>query len=230
MNKQVKILVIEDDPHICDLINLYAEKSGYSVDIANDGMTGLEMFYDIPPDLVILDIMMPEMDGWEVCKEIRRFDKTPIIMLTGKGESYDKLKGFNLGTDDYLVKPFDPNELMARVKAVLRRANPMLEAIEVIELPLLKINLQQYRVICRTKEIELPPKEMELLYFLASQPNLVFTRQQLLEKIWGLDFEGDPRTVDVHIKRIRDKLGEPNPYWKVKTIRGVGYKFEVDNQ
>ncbi|MGM0867504.1 MAG: response regulator transcription factor [Bacillota bacterium] len=230
MNRQVKVLVIEDDPYICDLIILYAEKSGYIVSVANDGMTGLEIFYDSPPDLVILDIMMPEMDGWEVCKELRRFDKTPIIMLTGKGESYDKLKGFDLGTDDYLVKPFDPNELMARIKAVLRRANPILDANEIIELPLLKINLKQYKVTCEKQEIVLPPKEMDLLYFLASHPNQVFTRQQLLEQIWGLAFEGDPRTVDVHIKRIRDKLGDSNSYWKVKTIRGVGYKFEVDNQ
>lgn len=230
MNKQVKVLVIEDDPYICELITLYAEKSGYIVNVANNGTKGLEMFYDNPPDLVILDIMMPEMDGWEVCKEIRRFDKTPVIMLTGKGENGDKLKGFDLGTDDYLVKPFDPNELMARIKAVLRRANPMLDANEIIELPLLKINLKQYKVTCDKHEIVLPPKEMELLYFLASHSNQVFTRQQLLDQIWGLDFEGDPRTVDVHIKRIREKLGDPNPYWKVKTIRGVGYKFEVDNQ
>ncbi|MFS0577306.1 response regulator transcription factor [Sporosarcina sp. 179-K 3D1 HS] len=230
MNKQIKILVIEDDPYICDLIILYAEKGGYKVSIANDGMTGLEMYHDSPPDLVILDIMMPEMDGWEVCKEIRRYDKTPIIMLTGKGESYDKLKGFDLGTDDYLVKPFDPNELMARIKAVLRRANPTLHTNEIIELPLLEINLQQYKVIYDEKEIGLAPKEMELLHILAIYTNQVFTRQQLLEQIWGLDFEGDPRTVDVHIKRIRDKLGDPNPYWRVKTIRGVGYKFEVDNQ
>ncbi|MGM0875729.1 MAG: response regulator transcription factor [Bacillota bacterium] len=230
MNKQVKVLVIEDDPYICELITLYAEKSGYIVSNANDGITGLEMYYNSPPDLVILDIMLPGMDGWEVCKEIRRLDKTPIIMLTGKGESYDKLKGFNLGTDDYLVKPFDPNELIARIKAVLRRANPMLHANEIIELPLLKINLKQYKVTCEKQEIVLPPKEMELLYFLALHPNQVFTRHQLLEQIWGLDFEGDPRTVDVHIKRIRDKLGDSNSYWKVKTIRGVGYKFEVDNQ
>lgn len=230
MHNQVKVLVIEDDPYICELIILYAEKNGYLISIANDGMTGIEMFYDCSPDLVILDIMMPEMDGWEVCKEIRRFDKTPIIMLSGKGESYDKLKGFNLGTDDYLVKPFDPNELMARIKAVLRRANPMLDANEIIELPLLKIDLNEYKVTCEKQEIVLPPKEMELLYFLASHPNQVFTRQQLLEQIWSLDFEGDPRTVDVHIKRIRDKLGEPNSYWNVKTIRGVGYKFEVDTQ
>jgi DNA-binding response OmpR family regulator len=230
MNKQVKVLVIEDDPYICELITLYAEKSGYIVNIANNGMKGLEMFYDNLPNLVILDIMLPKMDGWEVCKEIRRFDKTPVIMLTGKGGNVDKLKGFDLGTDDYLVKPFDPNELMARIKAVLRRANPMIDANEIIELPLLKINLKQYKVTCDKHEIMLPPKEMELLYFLTSYINQVFTRQQLLDQIWGLDFEGDSRTVDVHIKRIREKLGDSNPYWKVKTIRGVGYKFEVDNQ
>jgi DNA-binding response OmpR family regulator len=230
MNKQVKVLVIEDDPNICELITLYAEKSWYIVNVANDGMKGLEMFYDNTPDLVILDIMIPEMDGWKVCKEIRRFDKTPVIMLTGKGENSDKLKGFDLGTDDYLVKPFDPNELMARIKAVLRRANPMLDANEIIELPLLKINLKQYKVTCDKNEIVLPPKEMKLLYFLALHSNQVFTRQQLLDQIWGWDFEGDPQTIDVHIKRIREKLGESNPYWKVKTIRGVGYKFEVDNQ
>lgn len=229
MNKPIKVLVIEDDSYICDLINLYAEKSGYKVSVANDGATGLDMFLESPPDLVILDIMLPEMDGWEVCKEIRRYDKTPIIMLTGKGESYDKLKGFELGTDDYLVKPFDPNELMARIKAVLRRANPTLDTNQIIELPMLEINLHQYKVIYDEKEIDLAPKEMELLFFLATHPNQVFTRQQLLDQIWSLDFEGDPRTVDVHIKRIRDKLGKPNSYWRVKTIRGVGYKFEVNN-
>ncbi|MFD1739592.1 response regulator transcription factor [Bacillus salitolerans] len=229
MQKEVNILVIEDDPYIGELIILYAEKNKYTVSIANDGMKGLEMYYDNPPDLVILDIMIPEMNGWEVCKEIRRFDQTPIIMLTGRGESYDKLKGFNLGTDDYLVKPFDPNELMARIKALLKRTNPMLHTNEVIDLPLLKINLKEYMVICKNCEVVLPPKEMELLYFLASYPNQVFTRQQLLEKIWGFDFEGDPRTVDVHIKRIREKLGDSSPFWEVKTIRGVGYKFEVKN-
>lgn len=230
MNKQVQVLVIEDDPDICELITLYAEKNGYVVNVANNGMTGLDMFYDSLPDLVILDIMLPGMDGWEVCQEIRRFEKTPIVMLTGKGESYDKLKGFALGTDDYLVKPFDPNELMARIKAVLRRANPLFDADEIVELPALQIDLKQYKAICNQREIELPPKEMELLYFLASHANHVFTRQQLLDQIWGWEFEGDPRTVDVHIKRIREKLGDANPHWQVKTIRGVGYKFEVDHR
>lgn len=230
MNKRVRVLVVEDDPYICELMTLYGEKNGYIVSVAHNGITGLEMYYDITPDIVILDIMMPEMDGWEVCKEIRRFDKTPIIILTGKGESYDKLKGFNLGTDDYIVKPFDPNELMARTKAVLRRANPMLVENEIVELPLLKIDMNQYKVVFDDQEIVLAPREMELLYFLISHPNQVFTRQQLLDQIWGLDFDGDPRTVDVHIKRIREKLGDSNQYWMVKTIRGVGYKFEVDNQ
>jgi DNA-binding response OmpR family regulator len=230
MNKPVNVLVIEDDPAICELITLYAEKSGYRVSIAHNGMTGLDLFYDTPADLVILDIMLPEMDGWEVCKEIRRFEKTPIIMLTGKGESRDKLKGFDLGADDYLVKPFDPSELMARIKAVLRRANPLFDADASIEFPSLTIDLQHYQVTCETQEIVFPPREMELLYFLASQANHVFTRQQLLDRLWGLDFEGDPRTVDVHIKRIREKVGDSNPYWRVKTIRGVGYKFEVENQ
>ncbi|RIK43034.1 MAG: DNA-binding response regulator [Chloroflexi bacterium] len=225
----MNVLVIEDDPDICELITLYAEKSGYTVNIAHNGVQGLAMFYDHLPALVILDIMLPELDGWEVCQEIRRFSNTPVIMLTAKGESYDKLKGFALGTDDYLVKPFDPNELMARIKAVLRRANPLFAADEIVELPSLKIDLQQYKVTCDTQEIGLPPKEMELLYFLAAHDNQVFTRQQLLDQIWGWDFEGDPRTVDVHIKRIREKLGDANPHWQVKTIRGVGYKFEVNN-
>jgi len=230
MNKQVKVLMVEDDPYICELVTLYAENAGYVVNVSNNGKTGLEMFYDSTSDLVILDIMLPELDGWEVCKEIRRFDKTPVIMLTGKGENYDRLKGFDLGADDYMVKPFDPNELMARIKAVLRRTNPTLVSNQTIELPLLTIDLKQYKVILDNHEIVLPPREMELLYFFASHSNQVFTRQQLLDQIWSFDFDGDPRTVDVHIKRIREKLGDPNPYWKLKTIRGVGYKFEVDDQ
>jgi DNA-binding response OmpR family regulator len=228
MNKQVNVLIIEDDPDIGELITLYAKKSGYSVSIAHNGIQGLYLFYENPPDLVILDIMLPEMDGWEVCKEIRRCGKTPVIMLTGKNEHREKLKGFELGTDDYLVKPFDPGELMARIKAVLRRTNPLFNAPEIIEFPLLTIDLQHYQVICETQKIVFPPKEMEVLSFLASHANQVFTRQQLLDHLWGWDFEGGPRTIDVHIKRIRDKLGDSNPYWRVKTIRGVGYKFEVE--
>ncbi len=230
MNKPVNILIIEDDPAIGELITLYAEKNGYSVCVAHNGTSGLDLFYEQPPDLVILDIMLPEMDGWDVCKEIRRYEKTPVIMLTGKGENRDKLKGFELGTDDYLVKPFDPNELMARTKAVLRRTNPLFDAPETLEFPLLKIDLRQYKVICEAQELLLAPREMEVLYFLASHANQVFTRQQLLDHLWGFDFEGDPRTVDVHMKRIREKLGESNSFWRIKTIRGVGYKFEVERK
>src|SRR5215469_4979685 len=229
MSKPVTILIIEDDPAIGELITLYAEKSGYRVSIAYNGRTGLDLFYAHHPDLVILDLMLPEMDGWEVCQEIRRYENTPIIMVTGKGENHEKLKGFDLGTDDYLVKPFDPGELMARIKAVLRRVNPLFGVPEPLAFPCLTIDLQHYTVICGTQEILLAPREMEVLYFLASHANRVFTRQQLLDQLWGWDFEGDPRTVDVHIKRIREKLGESNPYWKVKTIRGVGYKFEVND-
>lgn len=170
MHKPVNILIIEDDPAIGDLITLYAEKRGYQVRIATTGRTGLDLFYEHPPDLVILDIMLPEMDGWEVCREIRRAAKMPVIMLTGKGEPYDKLKVFELGTDDYLVKPFDPNELMARIKAVLRRTDPLLDEASIIELPSLKIDRLHYQVICETRELVLPPKEMEVLAFLASMP------------------------------------------------------------
>lgn len=226
--KDIKILVIDDDPYICELIRLYGEKEGYAMISAHDGMEGVHRFFVESPDLVVLDIMLPEMDGWEVCREIRRDKPTPVIMLTGKGENYDKIKGFDLGADDYIVKPFDPTELMARIKAVLRRAYPLLNNGEVLELPSLTVDLKQYRVICRSLEMFLPPREMELLYFFVTHPNQVFTRQQMLDQIWGLDFEGDPRTVDVHIKRIREKLGE-TPYWRLKTIRGIGYKFEVSS-
>lgn len=223
--KPVKILVIDDDPNICELISLYGEKSGYQMSAALDGKDGLLKFYDDSPDLVVLDIMLPEMDGWEVCREIRKEKPTPVIMLTGKGESYDKIKGLELGADDYMVKPFDPKELMARIKAVLRRGQVLSEQRK-IRLPQLLIDQQQYKVLCRGQELTFPPKEMELLTFLAANPNRVFTRQQLLDQIWGFDFEGDPRTVDVHIKRIREKLGETT-FWSLKTIRGIGYKFEV---
>ena len=228
MNKPVNILIIEDDPAIGELIALYAEKSGYRVSAAPTGRAGLALFDEHPPDLVILDIMLPEMDGWEVCREIRRSGKTPVIMLTGKSESREKLKGFDLGADDYLVKPFDPSELLARMRAVLRRANPLFDDEAILEFPGLTIDLVHYQVTCGTLEVTLAPRELEVLYFLASHPNRVLTRQQLLDQLWGFDFEGDPRTVDVHIKRIREKLGESNPFWRIKTIRGVGYKFEVE--
>ena len=228
MGKPVNILIIEDDPAIEELIALYGEKSGYHVNMALNGKAGVDLFYEHPPDLVILDIMLPEIDGWEVCREIRRAGKTPIVMLTGKGEGREKLKGFDLGTDDYLVKPFDPAELMPRVKAVLRRTNPLFDAEATLEFSGLHLDPHRYQVTCGTQEVVFVPRELEVQYFLASHANRVFTRQQLLDQLWGFDFEGDPRTVDVHIKRIREKLGESNPFWRITTIRGVGYKFEVE--
>ncbi|AGK53260.1 response regulator transcription factor [Bacillus sp. 1NLA3E] len=226
---KVKILVIEDDPYICELIRLYGEKNGYHLDLAYDGEAGLDKFYQQKPDLVILDVMMPKMDGWEVCKFIRIDYKIPIIMLTARGDIYDRLKGFELGVDDYVTKPFEPEELMARIKAVLKRTNPLLEELKLVEYPFLTINLAEYKVYLHGEEIEMPLKEISLLYYLATRPNQVFTRQQLLDEIWGFAYEGDPRTVDVHVKRIREKL-QDEPTWNLKTIRGVGYKFEVQKE
>jgi DNA-binding response OmpR family regulator len=226
MAQKARILVIEDDPYICELIKLYGEKNGYEIKTANDGETGLDAFYEEPPDLVVLDIMMPKMDGYEVCKHIRLDFQTPIMMLTAKGEIYDKLKGFELGVDDYLVKPFEPEELLVRIKAILKRSNPGLHDKQVVEFPHLSVNLTEYKVELDGESIDMPLREISLLYYLASHPNQVYTRQQLLNEIWGMEFDGDPRTVDVHIKRIREKIRE-EAAWSLKTIRGVGYKFEV---
>jgi DNA-binding response OmpR family regulator len=222
-----KILVIEDDPYICELLRLYGEKNGYQMKLAYNGEAGLDTFYQQIPDLVILDLMMPIMDGWEVCKHIRMDYKTPIIMLTARGEIYDRLKGFEIGVDDYVIKPFEPDELMARIKAVLKRTNPQVEEPKIVEYPSLTINLSEYTVIFNGVDIDMPLKELSLFYFLASRPNQVFTRQQLVDEIWGYGHEGDPRTVDVHIKRIREKF-PMQPTWNLKTIWGVGYKFEVN--
>ncbi|RUS47710.1 response regulator transcription factor [Cohnella sp. AR92] len=219
------ILIIEDDPYISDLIGLYLRREGFGFAVAVNGEEGIELFLSETPDLVILDLMLPGLDGFAVCKRIRSQRSTPIIMLTGKGESYDKLKGFELGADDYLVKPFDPKELLARIKAVLRRLKPGY-AREPVRYMDLVIDMDRYVVQCGGAEMTLPPKEMELLHALASMPNRVLTREQLLDRVWGYDFEGDPRTVDVHIKRIREKIGSSEHY-RIETIRGVGYKFEV---
>lgn len=227
--RRIKLLLIEDDPYICQLIMLYAENDGYEVVAANDGMEGLQCFYDVNPDLIVLDLMLPEVDGWEICRRIRSEKQTPIIMLTGKAESYDKIKGLELGADDYIVKPFEPKELLARVRAVLRRTNPMLVEQEAIVLPGLVIDPKQHRIKCLGVESVLPRKEMELLVFLVVNAGKVFTRQQLIDEVWGFHYDGDPRTVDVHIKRIREKLGEPNEHWSLKTIWGIGYKFEVSD-
>ncbi|THF83839.1 response regulator transcription factor [Cohnella fermenti] len=219
------ILIIEDDPYISELIGLYLGREGFSFSVAANGEEGIALFLSELPELVILDLMLPGLDGFAVCKKIRSERSTPIIILTGKGESYDKLKGFELGADDYMVKPFDPKELLARIKAVMKRLKPGF-AREPVRYADLVIDLDRYIVQCGGAELTLPPKEMELLHTLATMPNRVLTREQLLDRVWGYDFEGDPRTVDVHIKRIREKIGS-TPNYRIETIRGVGYKFEV---
>ena len=224
----LKILIIDDDTNISELISLYLNKEGYETREVANGKLAIEIFEDYRPDLVLLDIMLPGADGYDVCKEIRKKSRTPIIMLTAKGEVFDKVLGLELGADDYMVKPFDPKELIARVKAVLRRNTQPIEEEKVknrIVLDNLIIDKDNYSVTYEGNLVELPPKELEVLYFLASHPKQVFTREQLLDKIWGYDFVGDTRTIDVHIKRLRDKF-EGDHAWSIKTVWGVGYKFE----
>jgi len=225
--QQQRIMVVDDDPNIAQLIRLYLEREGYQVEHHLDGVSSVLAFKSNPPHLVILDIMLPGMDGWEVCREIRKMSEIPIIMLTAKGETFDKVLGLELGADDYMVKPFDPKELVARVKAVLRRSKAVGIREKEVAYPNLTVNIGNYTVEYHGKTVEVPPKELELLYFLASHPNKVFTREQLLDRVWGYDFYGDSRTVDVHVKRLREKFSEPGDVWCIKTVWGVGYKFEV---
>ena len=227
MINKTKVLVVDDDMNICELIRLYLEKDGYEVKTVYNGKNGIEAFGEFTPSIVILDIMLPGIDGWQVCRELRKISNIPIIMLTAKGETFDKVLGLELGADDYMVKPFEPKELVARVKAVLRRYEHKEFDVDEIIYPNLVINHSNYVVKLSGKELDLPPKELELLYFLASNPNKVFTREQLLEHVWGFDFYGDSRTVDVHVKRLREKIDLPNQVWQLKTVWGVGYKFEV---
>lgn len=228
MKMKTNILVIDDDVNICELIRLYIEKEGYSAIVAYDGLKGLEAFRKNAPSLVLLDLMLPGMDGLQVCREIRKSSNIPIIMLTAKGETFDKVLGLELGADDYIVKPFDTKELVARIKAVLRRIENKTTDNEEVIYPNLVINKTNYTLKLSGVTLELPPKELELIYFLASNPNKVFTREQLLEQVWGYDFYGDSRTVDVHIKRIREKIEIEDSSWRLKTVWGVGYKFEVN--
>ena len=223
-----KILVVDDDLNICELLRLYLEKDGYTVAIANDGVTAVTMFQEESPDLVLLDIMLPRLDGWQVCREIRKFSDNPIIMLTAKGEVFDKVLGLELGADDYVVKPFDTKEIIARVKAVLRRAakNPV-DEIKEVHYDKLSINLTNYELKVNGKQVDTPPKEMELIFHLAKNPNRVLTRDQLLDEVWGFDYYGDSRTVDVHVKRLREKLEGVSDKWELRTVWGVGYKFET---
>ena len=224
-----KILVVDDDANICDLLRLYFTNEGYEVKTANDGAEGVNFFKMYEPDIVLLDIMLPKKDGWQVCREIREIAPKPVIMITAKGDVFDKVLGLELGADDFVVKPFDMKELSARVKAVLRRyqtqINPNDE--EVIKFENIEISLQKYELKLKGKSVDIPPKELELLYFLASNYNHVFTRDQLLDKVWGFDYLGDSRTVDVHVKRLREKLEGVSDKWILKTVWGVGYKFEI---
>lgn len=227
MYMKQKVLVVDDDVNICELVRLYLEKDGYEVVVAYNGIKAVEVFKDATPNIVVLDIMLPGMDGWQVCREIRKVSGIPIIMLTAKGETFDKVLGLELGADDYVVKPFDPKELVARVKAVLRRYEHKEMDVQEIIYPNLVVNKSNYTIKVSGIDMELPPKELELLFFLACNPNKVFTREQLLEHVWGFDFYGDSRTVDVHVKRLREKIEIENQKWQLKTVWGVGYKFEV---
>ena len=224
-----KILVIDDDPNINDLLKMYFESEGYEVKTVTDGAEGINYFKMYEPDLVLLDIMLPKKDGWQVCREIREISSKPIMMVTAKGEVFDKGLGLELGADDFVVKPFDPKELSARVKAVLRRyqAHTSQNDDEVIRFDNIEISKLKYELKLRGKSIDIPPKELELLYFLASNYNRVFTRDALLDKVWGFDYLGDSRTVDVHVKRLREKLEGVSDKWTLKTVWGVGYKFEL---
>ena len=221
------ILVVEDDRNISDLIQMYLVKEGFEVRIAADGGKAIAEFQKSAPDLILLDIMLPVMDGWAVCAKIRETSKVPIIMLTAKSEVFDRIQGLEMGADDYITKPFDVKELIARVHAVMRRTDADAPVDKKLTFDKLVVNLDSYELIVDGKKIDTPPKEMELLYHLASSPNRVFTRNQLLDEVWGFDYFGDSRTVDVHIKRLREKLEGVSDKWSLKTVWGVGYKFEV---
>lgn len=225
-----KILVVDDEKNICELLGLYLKKDGYQTDFAYDGAAALEKFKAFSPDLILLDIMLPVMDGWQVCREIRKTSNVPIIMVSAKGETFDKVLGLELGADDYITKPFDTKEVLARVKSVLRRTGGEAQepsAVQEIEYDGLYVSLTNYKLRVAGKDVDAPPKEIDLLYFLASHPNRVFTRDQLLDEIWGFKYYGYSRTVDVHIKRIREKIEGAGKNWSLQTVWGVGYKFEV---
>lgn len=225
-----KILIVDDDINICELLRLYLEKDGFEVDVVTDGLKALDAFNSVQPNLVLLDIMLPGMDGWQICREIRKDSQTPIIMLTAKGETFDKVLGLELGADDYITKPFETKEVVARIKAVLRRAasqSSAADTIKEVSFDKLYINLTNYELKVNDETIDTPPKELELIFHLASNPNRVYTRDQLLDEVWGFEYYGDSRTVDVHVKRLREKLEGVSDKWELKTVWGVGYKFET---
>ncbi|MBQ7958719.1 MAG: response regulator transcription factor [Oscillospiraceae bacterium] len=227
-----KILVVDDDINICELLRIYLEKEGYTVILAHDGEKGIEKFNATKPDVILLDIILPVMDGWQVCREIRKKSNVPILMVTAKSETFDKVLGLELGADDYIVKPFDAKEVVARIKAVYRRAGqtaPETESKEV-SYDKLQVNMTRYELKVDGKVLDTPPKELELLFYLASNPNRVYTRDQLLDEVWGFEYYGDSRTIDVHIKRLREKLEGVSEKWVLKTVWGVGYKFETTEE
>ena len=225
-----RILIVDDDTNICELLRLYLEKDGFQTDIVTDGIKAIEVFNSVNPELVLLDIMLPGMDGWLICREIRKTSQTPIIMLTAKGETFDKVLGLELGADDYITKPFETKEVIARIKAVLRRSSSVSSTTETtkeVNFDKLSINLTNYELKVDGKAIDTPPKELELIFHLANNPNRVYTRDQLLDEVWGFEYYGDSRTVDVHVKRLREKLEGVSDKWELKTVWGVGYKFET---
>ena len=223
-----KILVVDDDANICELLRLYLTKEGYSPVIVNDGLSAVEAAESLKPALILLDVMLPKLDGWQVCRKIRQMGDIPIIMLSAKGETFDKILGLELGADDYVVKPFEAKEVVARIKAVLRRsATPVAEQPKEVSYENLSVNITNYELKVRGVHVDAPPKELELLFHLASNPNRVYTRDQLLDEVWGFDYYGDSRTVDVHIKRLREKLEGVSDKWELKTVWSVGYKFET---
>lgn len=223
-----KVLVVDDDLNICELLRLYLEKEGFEVVIENDGKAAVETFRNESPAIVLLDMMLPKLDGWQVCREIRKFSNAPIIMITAKGEVFDRVLGLELGADDYIVKPFDTKEVVARINAVLRRAESSSHnEVKEVQYDKLSINLTNYELKVNGVQVDTPPKEMELIFHLAKNPNRVFTRDQLLDEVWGFDYYGDSRTVDVHVKRLREKLEGVSDKWELRTVWGVGYKFET---
>lgn len=223
-----KILIVDDDANICELLRLYLTKEGYAPVIVNDGIAAVETAATLKPALILLDIMLPKLDGWQVCRKIRQSSDVPIIMLSAKGETFDKILGLELGADDYIVKPFEAKEVVARIKAVLRRTTaPAAEIVKEVNFDKLFISITNYEMKVRGVHVDAPPKELELLFHLASNPNRVFTRDQLLDEVWGFDYYGDSRTVDVHIKRLREKLEGVSDKWELKTVWSVGYKFET---
>ncbi len=226
-----KVMIVDDDRNICELLRLYLEKEGWSVVMAHDGMQALTLFDAEKPDLVLLDVMMPQLDGWQVCRELRKKSNCPIIMLTAKGEVFDRVLGLELGADDYVIKPFESKEVVARIKAVLRRSGGEVpKKSKEVRYDKLYINMENYELRVNGKQVDAPPKEMELIFHLASNPNRVFTRDQLLDEVWGFEYYGDSRTVDVHIKRLREKLEGVSDEWSLKTVWGVGYKFELKDK